>query len=32
MISGKDFKFYKVDITNDDELEVVFKENNKKKE
>lgn len=28
MISGKDFKFYKVDITNGDELEVVFKENN----
>ena len=27
-ISGKDFKFYKVDITNGDELEVVFKENN----
>ena len=26
-ISGKDFKFYKVDITNGDELEVVFKEN-----
>ena len=28
MISGKDFKFYEVDITNSDELEVVFKENN----
>ena len=28
MISGKDFKFYEVDITNGDELEVVFKENN----
>ena len=27
-ISGKDFKFYKVDITNGYELEVVFKENN----
>lgn len=27
-ISGKDFKFYEIDITNGDELEVVFKENN----
>ncbi len=26
-ISGKDFKFYKVDTTNSEELEVVFKEN-----
>ena len=26
-ISGKDFKFYKIDITNSDELEIVFKEN-----
>ena len=27
-ITGKEFKFYKVDIINGDELEVVFKENN----
>lgn len=26
-ITNKDFKFYKIDITNEDDLEVVFKEN-----